>query len=76
MDKYSLTRSLRQLRCEERYNMIYGPGRKDIERTLGCRVLTFPVDQLGQLSADVLYFLVRDPYKGKTYLAVMQPLKQ
>lgn len=74
MDKNTLTDSLRKLRCEERYDLIYGPQRKEIERAMNCRIITFPVDQLGQISEGVMYFLVRDPYKGNTYLAVLQPV--
>jgi hypothetical protein len=75
MKKRKLTESLKKLRSEERYDVIYGPRRQQIEKTLGGRILTIPIDQLEQMSSTENFFLVTDRYKGNSYLAVLQTKK-
>jgi hypothetical protein len=75
MERFLLTEALKRLKSEERYDMIFGPQRKKIEKTMGCKILTIPLDQLGAISSGLLYFLVTDRYKGNSYLAVLKPVK-
>jgi hypothetical protein len=75
MEQFLLAEALKKLKSEERYDMIYGSHRKKIEKAMRCKILTMPLDQLGNISSGVLYFLVTDRYKGNSYLAVLQPVK-
>ena len=74
MQKHELTESLKKLRKEERFDLIYGPKRKEIETTLECKILTIPLDQIEQMSSVDNFFEVTDRYKGNSYLAVLKPI--
>jgi hypothetical protein len=72
MKRQELTETLKNLRNEDRFDLFYGPRREEIEYTLGCKILTLPIDQLEHLSPVQEFYLVTDRYKGNSYVALLQ----
>ena len=74
MEHFSITQQLRNLKATERFELLYGPQKKDIEQRLNCKILTLPLDLIGALPLGLLYLMVTDPSKDSSFLAVFKSL--
>jgi hypothetical protein len=74
MERKILTEQLKKLGASDRFDVLYGPQKTNIENQLGCKILTVPFDQLGNLPENLEYFMVTDSQQGMSYLAIFQPV--
>jgi hypothetical protein len=70
----NITEKLKNLCASDRFDVIYGPQKKNIEEELGCKILTMPIEQLNNLPDETTCFTVKDSRQGLTYLAIFQPI--
>ena len=75
MENLDLRELLKRLHSEQRFDLIYGSQRENIEKALDCKVLTMPLDQMGQMPSETPCYLVTDRQKGISFLAMLQPLQ-
>ena len=76
MERTLLTERLKKLKATDRFEILYGPQKRIIEESLGCRILTMPLDQIGTLPKELLYLMVTDRQRGSSYLAIFKPVEQ
>ncbi len=74
MERNLLTERLKKLKATDRFEILYGPQKKNIEESLGCKILTMPLDQIGTLPREILYMMVTDQSRGSSYLAIFKPI--
>lgn len=74
MEHFSITEKLRNLKATERFELLYGPQKKDIEHRLNCKIFTLPLDLMGALPLGLPYLMVTDESKHSSYLAIFKSL--
>ncbi len=76
MENLNFIEKLRNMPCDLRFDLIYGPGRGSLERNLGCRILTLPIDQIEVIPENSAYVQVSNRKNGAPFLAVMESTKK
>lgn len=75
MDLKNFIENLRKLDATERYQILFGEQKIVLEERLKCRILTLPLEYIGNLPLGLFYLLVTDPKKKSSHVAVLKFLE-